>query len=97
MDCRRSLASCVTLSLLAGCGVPSEGLRGADGEVDASADVSSPDAPAPADVASLADGACVSTRAYFEARAWPEVFVRCATCHVPGGEAGTTRVATTGM
>ena len=94
MDCRRSLASCVTLSLLAGCGVPTGSLRVADGEVDASAEVSAPpDASVAPDgsVDTPSDGACVSTRAYFETRAWPEVFARCATCHVPGGEAGTTR------
>jgi hypothetical protein len=34
---------------------------------------------------------CTTARPYFEEHAWPEVFSRCATCHVPGGPSAGTR------
>jgi hypothetical protein len=37
------------------------------------------------------DPACTETRAYFRDHSWPEVFSRCVTCHVAGGQANGTR------
>lgn len=77
----------LSLFALIGCADP------ASTALDATLD----DAPPPteasisADAPSLGDGGCVSTLAYFEARAWPDVFSRCVRCHAPGAEAGSTR------
>lgn len=55
------------------------------------------DGPARSDSGVRGDGAldpsttCTEARPYFESTAWPEVFSRCAACHVPGGPSGGTR------
>ena len=45
--------------------------------------------PAPVDPGS---GTQCAAQAYFESKAWPEVFATCASCHVPGGASGGTRL-----
>jgi hypothetical protein len=100
-----ALAALAALAL-AGCGVPTEGLRPVDAGLADDA-FPSPDAlPSPDDAPALPDAVaapdvaladapptdgCVTTADFFATRAWPEVFSQCARCHTPGGEAGSTR------